>query len=72
MGAAVEAVSVTVMVLPRPLEAPVGATRVLFASGYGNGVSEGVPEVVSTGLTMELEGAVGPVVGATTVLFGDG
>lgn len=45
---------------------PVGAEIVLFPEGYGYGSS------VSPGLAIELEGAVGPAVGATTVLLGAG
>jgi hypothetical protein len=53
----------------------VGVIWVLLPVGYGNGVltgSTGFSEVDSSGPAIELEGAVGPAVGAMTVAFADG
>ena len=49
--------------LGRAVGAPVGAWIVLLADGYGKGSSE------PSRLAIELEGAVGPAVGAISVLL---
>lgn len=62
---AVESSGLTI-VLGRPVGVPVGAGIVLLADGYG----KGSPEL--SGLAIELEdagGAVGPPVGAISVLL---
>ena len=54
------------IVLGRPVGLPVGATTVLLGDGYGKGSSD------PSGLAIELEdagGAVGPPVGAISVLL---